>query len=301
VLGFDTDSEVIKALEEGDNYLEHLPEADALFRHLADSPTFTATSDMGRLREADAVLICVPTPLGEHFEPDLSYVEACGRSIAKTLRPGQLIVLESTTYPGTTRERLLPCLSTEMDLGLSQLGDSLFLAFSPEREDPGNKTHHMASIPKLVGGLEPASTVAACALYQAAFEKVLPVTRAEVCGTHARTHTLAHKQIHMHTLEPSEMASPATAEEEEHALIHTHARTNKQTPRAALMVQVAEAAKLVENVYRAVNIALVNEVVSVLREIPRETERDREGQRDGATGRQRDRETERQRDRDRES
>ena len=202
VLGFDCDSEVIKALEEGDNYLEHLPEADALFRHLADSPTFTATSDMGRLGEADAVLICVPTPLGEHFEPDLSYVEACGRSIAQTLRDGQLIVLESTTYPGTTRERLLPCLTSEG----CHLGDSIFLAFSPEREDPGNKTHHMASIPKLVGGLDPSSTIAASALYQAAFEKVLPVTRAEV----------------------------------------------------------AEAAKLVENVYRAVNIALVNELKMVL-------------------------------------
>lgn len=132
----------------------------------------------------------------------MSYVEACGRSIAQTLRDGQLIVLESTTYPGTTRERLLPCLTSEG----CHLGDSIFLAFSPEREDPGNKTHHMASIPKLVGGLDPSSTIAASALYQAAFEKVLPVTRAEV----------------------------------------------------------AEAAKLVENVYRAVNIALVNELKMVL-------------------------------------
>ena len=100
VLGFDTDPEVITALEQGESYLEHLKHASALFRHLADSPSFTATSDMGRLAEADAILVCVPTPLGEHFEPDLSYVEACGRCIAKTLREGQLIVLESTTYPG---------------------------------------------------------------------------------------------------------------------------------------------------------------------------------------------------------
>eukprot|EP00802_Teleaulax_amphioxeia_P011002 Tamp_11032.p1 GENE.Tamp_11032~~Tamp_11032.p1 ORF type:complete len:340 (-),score=50.62 Tamp_11032:595-1614(-) len=201
-MGFDTDPEVIKALEQGESYLEHLHEADALFRHLADSETFTATADMGLLSKADAVLICVPTPLGQHFEPDLSYVEGCGRCIAKGLRAGQLLVLESTTYPGTTRERLLPTIIQ----GNEELREAIFVAFSPEREDPGNKTHAMASIPKLVGGLDDASTAAAAALYAAAFAKVLPVSRAEV----------------------------------------------------------AEAAKLVENVYRAVNIALVNELKMVL-------------------------------------
>ena len=124
VVGFDTNPEVVHALDQGTNYLEHLAEADALFRHLADSTTFTATCDMQRLAETDAVLICVPTPLGEHFEPDLSYVEACGRSIGKIVRPGQLIVLESTTYPGTTRERLLPSI-------LSSATDVSALGFPP--------------------------------------------------------------------------------------------------------------------------------------------------------------------------
>ena len=202
MLGFDTDTTVVAALERGESYLEHLKHSGALFRHLAESQSFTATSDMTRLSEADAVLICVPTPLGEHFEPDLSYVEACGRGIAGTLRAGQLIVLESTTYPGTTRERLLPVLTAEHP----EHADTIFVAFSPEREDPGNTTHVMATIPKLVGGLNTQSTVATMALYQAAFDQVLPVARADV----------------------------------------------------------AEAAKLVENVYRAVNIALVNELKMVL-------------------------------------
>ncbi|EKX45267.1 hypothetical protein GUITHDRAFT_152782, partial [Guillardia theta CCMP2712] len=107
-IGFDADLEVISALERGQSYLEHLPNSTELFQQLSDSEKFHATSDMSRLKQVDAILICVPTPLGENFEPDLRYIESCGRSIAAARRAGQLVVLESTTYPGTTREKLLP-------------------------------------------------------------------------------------------------------------------------------------------------------------------------------------------------
>lgn len=170
VLGFDTNTETVEALNSGQSYLEHLPNSEKLFRDLADSSTFSATTDMTRLKEVDIAVICVPTPLGASMEPDLQYVEECARRVAENFKPGQLIVLESTTYPGTTRERLLPILQTASSS--PALGKDVFLAFSPEREDPGNKSHQMRSIPKLVGGLDAASTAAACALYQAAFEQV---------------------------------------------------------------------------------------------------------------------------------
>jgi UDP-N-acetyl-D-glucosamine dehydrogenase len=163
---------------------------------------FTATNDFSRLTEADAILICVPTPLGKHLEPDLSFIERTTDDIAATLRPGQLIVLESTTYPGTTRQIVLPRLQSRA----LRVGHDFFLAFSPEREDPGRKDFSTQTIPKLVGGIDAPSTDLAVALYRQAIEKVIAVGSAEI----------------------------------------------------------AEAAKLLENIYRAVNIALVNEMKTVL-------------------------------------
>ena len=203
VLGFDLDPAKIEALRRGENYLGHL--GATLVADMAGG-RFDATTDMGRLGECDAVLSCVPTPLGRHLDPDLSYVANTATAAAATLRPGQLVVLESSTYPRTTREVMLPpCLAR----GLA-LGEDFFMAYSPEREDPGSKTHSTASIPKLVGGLDPASGELARRLY-------------------------------------------ATAIEAEIVLVDS--------------AEVAEAAKLLENIYRAVNIALVNEMKVLLTEM----------------------------------
>src|SRR4051812_739967 len=142
VLGFDVDPKKIDALQRGQNYLKHLGES--LVGDMVKAGRFDVTADPARLAEPDAILVCVPTPLGKHLEPDLSYVENTANDIAKTLRPGQLIVLESTTYPGTTREIILPRLEAH---GL-KLGSDFFLAFSPEREDPGRKDFNTVTIPK---------------------------------------------------------------------------------------------------------------------------------------------------------
>jgi UDP-N-acetyl-D-glucosamine dehydrogenase len=196
VLGFDVDAEKVAALNRGECYIRHV---DALrVRRARETNRFEATADFSRLREPDAILICVPTPLTDSRDPDLSYIESTARHIARVLRPGQLIVLESTTYPGTTRDVVLPILETS---GL-KVGQDFFLAFSPEREDPGNPQFTAGSIPKVVGGIEPRSTELACALYSQAVVRVVPVSSCEV----------------------------------------------------------AEACKLLENTYRAVNIALVNEL-----------------------------------------
>lgn len=203
VIGYDIDPRKIEMLLRGESYLKHLGEDLARGMIQGDGrKRFDVTSDMNRLGEADAVIICVPTPLGAHLEPDLSYVENTGKHIARTLRPGQLVVLESTTYPRTTREILLPLFEAT---GL-KLGQDFFLAFSPEREDPGRKDFNTRTIPKLVGGIDPASGKLAAALYRNAIQQVIEVGSAEV----------------------------------------------------------AEAAKLLENIYRAVNIALVNEMKVVL-------------------------------------
>lgn len=200
VIGFDVDQKKIDLLHRGENYLKHLgPE---LVTNLKSGAKFDATNDFSRLGECDAIISCVPTPLGHHLEPDLSYVENSADDIAKTLRPGQLIVLESSTYPRTTREIMLPRFEAR---GL-KCGTDFFLAYSPEREDPGRKDHNTQSIPKLVGGIDPISGEIATALYRKAIAQVIPVSTAEV----------------------------------------------------------AEAAKLLENIYRAVNIALVNEMKMVL-------------------------------------
>ena len=199
VLGFDIDPAKIAALHKGENYLKHL--GGELVRGMVDE-RFDATTDFARLGEPDAVISCVPTPLGPHLEPDLSFVEQTADDIARTLRPGQLVVLESTTYPRTTREIMLPRFEAR---GLT-CGKDFFLAYSPEREDPGRKDHSTQTIPKLVGGIDETSGKLAYALYSKAIKQVIPVSSAEV----------------------------------------------------------AEAAKLLENIYRAVNIALVNEMKMVL-------------------------------------
>ncbi|HEU5118016.1 MAG TPA: nucleotide sugar dehydrogenase [Isosphaeraceae bacterium] len=196
VLGFDIDPAKVQALQEGRSYIGHI--ASARIVSLRDSGRFDATSDFDRLAEADAILICVPTPLGEHREPDLSAVENTGRAIATRLKPGQLVVLESTTYPGTTRDVLRPALEAS---GLVA-GREFFLAYSPEREDPGRPDHSAGKIPKVVGGFDPLSAQLAERLYGAVVPKVVPVSSCEV----------------------------------------------------------AEACKILENTYRAVNIALVNEL-----------------------------------------
>jgi UDP-N-acetyl-D-glucosamine dehydrogenase len=200
VIGFDNDPKKIVALERGENYLKHL--GPDLVQKMRAAGRFQVTADFSRLAEPDAILICVPTPLGKHLEPDLSYIENTTDHVAATLRPGQLIVLESTTYPRTTRQIMLP----RLEAGGLKCGRDFYLAFSPEREDPGRKDFSTSSIPKLVGGIDPPSTEIAAALYRQAIDKVIPVASAEI----------------------------------------------------------AESAKLLENIYRAVNIALVNEMKMVL-------------------------------------
>ncbi|HYO75182.1 MAG TPA: nucleotide sugar dehydrogenase [Thermoanaerobaculia bacterium] len=196
VVGFDVDDKKVEALKRGESYIRHIgPErvAAAFTNGRAD-----ATAEYDRLAECDAILICVPTPLGHHREPDLKYVRMTAEAIAKRLRKGQLIVLESTTYPGTTREELL---TRFVDRGM-ECGTDFFLAFSPEREDPGNEKFHTKNIPKVVGGIDAPSLEVAVALYSAAIDKIVPVGSAEV----------------------------------------------------------AESSKLLENIFRSVNIALVNEL-----------------------------------------
>jgi UDP-N-acetyl-D-glucosamine dehydrogenase len=195
VLGFDVDAQKIARLARGESYIGHIS-ADTI-RSMSDHG-FEATDRFERLSEADAILICVPTPLTEAREPDLTYVVKSTEAIARSLRAGQLIVLESTTYPGTTRDVVRPILEAK---GL-RTGRDFFLAFSPEREDPGNPTHSAPTIPKVVGGVDEASSTLAAALYAKVMVRVVPVSSAEV----------------------------------------------------------AEACKILENTYRAINIALVNEL-----------------------------------------
>lgn len=195
-MGFDVDQTKVDKLKAGKSYIKHI-QAE-LITGLINEKKFEPTSDMLRLNEADCVIICVPTPLNESRDPDLSYIEGTAHSIAKALRPGQLIVLESTTHPTTTRVNVLPVLEATG----YKAGHDFFLAFSPEREDPGNPTFSAEGIPKVVGGYDPVSTELACAMYSKAVVKVVPVSSMEI----------------------------------------------------------AEACKILENTYRAVNIALVNEL-----------------------------------------
>ncbi len=199
VVGYDVDPRKIEQLRRGESYLKHLGED--FVAALAKSPKFRPTSSPGDLAAADAIMLCVPTPLGEHGEPDMSFIVRSTEMVAGVLRRGQLVSLESTTYPGTTRGDCMPILART---GLVA-GTDYFLAFSPEREDPGRKDHSTQTIPKLVGGTDPTSGRLATMLYAAAIAKVIPVDTAEI----------------------------------------------------------AEAAKLLENIYRCVNIALVNELKPV--------------------------------------
>ena len=159
VIGFDVDARKVAAIGRGESFIQHIgPERVA--RAVATG-RYAATGDFDRLRACDAVLICVPTPLGKHREPDNSYIHATAREIAPRLRRGQLVVLESTTYPGTTDDELRPILETS---GL-RCGQDFLLAFSPEREDPGRKDFSTKTTPKVVGGVDAASTEVAVALY----------------------------------------------------------------------------------------------------------------------------------------
>src|SRR5260370_6191339 len=195
VLGFDVDAAKVAKLQAGKSYIKHI--TDEMIAAMRKNH-FEATDQFERLSEADAILICVPTPLTEAREPDLTYIVKSADAIAATLRPGQLIVLESTTYPGTTRQVVQPILEAT---GL-KAGQDFFLAFSPEREDPGNPNFSTPTIPKVVGGLEPQSLDLAATLYGQVVVRVVRVSSPEV----------------------------------------------------------AEACKILENTYRAVNIALVNEL-----------------------------------------
>ena len=196
VLGFDINAQRVAGLNRGETFIKHIP--GSVLEEAIAAGRFEATADFDRLGEPDALLICVPTPLTRHREPDLSFVENTARSIARHLRPGQLVVLESTTYPGTTEEVVKPILE---DAGLRS-GRDFFLAFSPEREDPGNAEYGTAGIPKVVGGDGPGALRLAEALYGSLVVRTVPVS------------------------------STATA----------------------------EAVKLTENIFRSVNIALVNEL-----------------------------------------
>ena len=200
VVGFDIDAEKVHLLQQGGSYIEHLPaERVAQAR---ESGRFEATDNFSRLSEMDAALICVPTPVGNHQEPDLSFVEVTTEEIAEHLRPGYLVSLVSTSYPGTTREVVMPILDRS---GL-RVGQDYFLVFSPEREDPGNPTYSTINIPKIVGGITPTCKELGVALFGQVVERVVPVSSPEV----------------------------------------------------------AETAKILENVYRCVNIALVNELKTLL-------------------------------------
>jgi UDP-N-acetyl-D-glucosamine dehydrogenase len=195
-IGFDVDRAKVEKLNRGQSYIAHI--ATEKIATWIDEGRFRATSSMTELSEPDVILICVPTPLTESRDPDLQYVEATVRSIARELRPGQLVILESTTYPGTTRDIVVPLLA---ESGLA-VGQDFFVAFSPEREDPGNKAYSARTIPKVVGGFDPTSRDLAVEFYEQAITKVVPVSSCEV----------------------------------------------------------AEACKILENTYRSVNIAMINEL-----------------------------------------
>ena len=170
VTGIDIDGNKIDAIRSGESYVRDVPSSTV--RKLVEEGTFSATSEFDVLAEKDAVIICVPTPLSKTKDPDLSLVINAATEIAKRLRPGQLIVLESTTYPGTTEELILPRLK---ESGL-RVGEGFFLAFSPERVDPGNTTWNTRNTPKIIGGTTPNCLEAACALYSHAVERVIPVS-----------------------------------------------------------------------------------------------------------------------------
>src|SRR5690606_22225797 len=172
VIGFDIDAQRVAKVNRGETVIKHID--GGLLGDAIAKGKFEATADFSRLAEVDAILICVPTPLTRHREPDLSFVEATARSVAGSLRAGQLVVLESTTYPGTTDEVLRPILEE----GGLKSGQDFFLAFSPEREDPGNPDFGTSTIPKVVGGDGAHALELANALYGALVTKTVPVSSA---------------------------------------------------------------------------------------------------------------------------
>ena len=173
VLGFDVSQAVVDGLNAGRSHIKDAP--TAAVAEAVRSGTFVATTDLTRLREPDAISICVPTPLSKTKDPDVSYVLAATDAVKRALRRGQLVILESTTYPGTTRELMLPALEAT---GL-KVGEDFFLAFSPERVDPGNAEWTTRNTPKVVGGITPACLQVATALYQPAIERLVPVSSTE--------------------------------------------------------------------------------------------------------------------------
>jgi UDP-N-acetyl-D-glucosamine dehydrogenase len=173
VLGFDVEQKVVDGLNARHSHVKDV--SDAQLQAVVDSGRFSATSDMMRLAEPDAVSICVPTPLSKFKDPDVSYIVAATEAVKRTLRRGQAIILESTTYPGTTREILLPALEST---GLA-VGEDFFLAFSPERVDPGNAHYGTRNTPKVVGGITADCIRVAMALYQPAIETLVPVSTTE--------------------------------------------------------------------------------------------------------------------------
>ena len=202
-LGFDLDAERVARLNRGDNYNEDL--ADDQVARLAEDGRLSATTDMARMAEADVLFICVPTPLTDHKDPDTAYIEAATQAVAQQLRPGQLVVLKSTTYPGTTEDLVRPILRAEAAKQGLTLGTDYFLAFSPERIDPGNQTYTTQNTPVVVGGVTEACTAVARQALEAIIETVHVVS------------------------------GPKAAEME----------------------------KLLENIFRSVNIALVNELAQL--------------------------------------
>jgi UDP-N-acetyl-D-glucosamine dehydrogenase len=173
VIGIDLDPAKVGHLKRGESYVKDVPSEDV--QKIVEDGQFVATSDFTFLAEADAICICVPTPLGKTKDPDVSFILQAARAVKSSLRRGQLIVLESTTYPGTTRELLLPMLEED---GL-KVGVDFYLAFSPERIDPGNPTYHLKNTPRVVGGITPTCTQMAVALYSQIVERVMPVSSAE--------------------------------------------------------------------------------------------------------------------------
>src|ERR1051326_5314978 len=173
VIGYDVSERVVRSLMEGHSHMKDVPSTD--IAKFVRQGLFEATTDESRLKEADAVSIAVPTPLVKTRDPDMSYVIAAAEAVSRTAHKGLLVVLESTTYPGTTREVLLPILTK---LGLT-VGEDVFLAFSPERVDPGNPKYHTKNTPKVVGGITPACTEVATALYASVIDTVVPGTTTE--------------------------------------------------------------------------------------------------------------------------
>jgi UDP-N-acetyl-D-glucosamine dehydrogenase len=184
VVGFDIDEQKVKRLNDGLSYIEHITE-EAIRALLVKG--FTATTDFSRAGDVDALIVCVPTPLNQYREPDLSFVIDTTNTLVPHLKPGQLVSLESTTYPGTTDEELLPRVEST---GL-KVGRDIFLVYSPEREDPGNKNFSTKSIPKVIGGCTSACSNVGIAMYSAVIERVVPVS-----STRAAELTKLRENIH---------------------------------------------------------------------------------------------------------